>query len=621
MLYDAFRELDMIRRVFLSHADADAPLAHLLRDEMRRCQPDLEVFISSQPGAIPTGTEWLGEVKRQLKSADAYVVLLTPASIQRLWIWFESGAAFASENKHVIGLCAPGMRKDNVPSPLGGHQLLTLESSDDCLQMFADLGLVLENASSFVSAARAVMERCTAAFLDATGWKGVALGDRYFAWDGPLDTLADWDKMSSPPDLVKSLNAAGVKTLFKPESHTGTLATDGYHPVFYTNRQTGKRLVIDAHGDPLFARPFRDSDQRLADLAVEWRCLVEELDRLSTPAGLSFGSEGSVVSLEDEHWWQGGRSATLRHQRGVVLTLNLFKADYIGISANKGNEHIVPVRECNFVVSPAGTNQWLVDLKRDSKSGETLFSGNVGELARWCIADVQRIAERQAMKEQRQQEELLERQHTLENQRAAQGCCSMCGMPMSARNRRAGVSQHERCNEFHWEARHSPNSFRGLIQDVGWFGWMIMGGFTVAVIAVVVGIGWVGWFVYQCRFQLLHATEHMKFTSENILQVAVWVIIALIVIAFRRAVTQQIPALCASVAVLGLLSFVAGIVGIATGRGAADNPLGFSSLSMAMAGAAIVLVFGLIAMVVSSIFEMRSFKAQSSRDHNEDSAR
>src|SRR6185312_3079362 len=127
----------MINRVFLSHADTDVDLARAVHDELRRAKPDLEVFVSSIPGAIPTGQEWLGEIKRQLKAADAYLILLTPASVQRLWVWFESGAAFMNDKK-VIAVCAPGMQKNSVPSPLSGHQLLSFHSTEECEQVFRE---------------------------------------------------------------------------------------------------------------------------------------------------------------------------------------------------------------------------------------------------------------------------------------------------------------------------------------------------------------------------------------------------------------------------------------------------------------------------------------------------
>src|SRR4051794_26116467 len=131
-----------ISRVFLSHADTDSALAGGVRDELRRVRPELEGFVSSIPGAIPTGTDWLFEIKRQLKAADAYLALLTPSSVQRHWVWYESGAAFMTD-KRFIGVCACGLKKAAVPSPLNGQQLLSFDSAEETQQVFAEFGKAL----------------------------------------------------------------------------------------------------------------------------------------------------------------------------------------------------------------------------------------------------------------------------------------------------------------------------------------------------------------------------------------------------------------------------------------------------------------------------------------------
>jgi hypothetical protein len=127
----------MVKRMFLSHAETDTALAQLLHDEIRRARPDIDVFVSSVPGAIPTGSEWRNEIRQQLKAADAYFALLTPASAQRQWVWFESGAASMSNNLFV-GVCVAGLRKSAVPSPLSGTQLLSFDSPAECVQVFKE---------------------------------------------------------------------------------------------------------------------------------------------------------------------------------------------------------------------------------------------------------------------------------------------------------------------------------------------------------------------------------------------------------------------------------------------------------------------------------------------------
>jgi len=138
-------------KVFLSHAAADHGLAALIGDTLKDAIPSLKLFVASRPGEIPTGEEWLQKIKAQLKSSDTYIVLLTPTSIERPWIWFETGAAWMGDRK-LIPVVARGLKKANVPYPLGAHQALSLDAPGDVEQLFRDCGGAIGNAASFCAA-------------------------------------------------------------------------------------------------------------------------------------------------------------------------------------------------------------------------------------------------------------------------------------------------------------------------------------------------------------------------------------------------------------------------------------------------------------------------------------
>jgi hypothetical protein len=234
----------VVKRIFLSHADTDLHLARLIGDEVQRARPDIEVFVSSVPGAIPTGEEWLGEIKRQLKAADAYLTLLTPASVQRLWVWFESGAAFMSD-KTFVGVCAPGMSKSAVPSPLSGHQLLSLDSLEECEQLFKEFGASLADSKRFLEAVNTAHAKGFHLFSQAVGWVGVQHGNRYFAWDGPLDSMEDRDPQVCPPGLQDAIKAVGMVPRFGNANKLEEHLANARLQVFLTDRTTWKRQVIN----------------------------------------------------------------------------------------------------------------------------------------------------------------------------------------------------------------------------------------------------------------------------------------------------------------------------------------------------------------------------------------
>jgi hypothetical protein len=146
--YDASQR--PIREIFLSHAAADATLATYLANVIRTSVAGVDVFVASAPGGIPTGDEWLTTIRRQLRAADTYLVLLTPTSIERLWIWFETGAAWMSERR-LIPVTAGGLKKSEVPQPLGAHQALELDNLADATQLFQDLRIAIADVDKFIA--------------------------------------------------------------------------------------------------------------------------------------------------------------------------------------------------------------------------------------------------------------------------------------------------------------------------------------------------------------------------------------------------------------------------------------------------------------------------------------
>lgn len=158
----ALRGRAAIRRVFLSHAAADAPLAEYLSEVIRTSVGNVEVFVASSPGQVETGEEWLTRIKQELRDSDTYLVLLTPTSIERLWIWFETGAAWMSERR-LVPVVARGLEKNKIPPPLGAHQALSLDDERDVRQLFRDLRLAVSDVKRFCAAVAALTDSTASA--------------------------------------------------------------------------------------------------------------------------------------------------------------------------------------------------------------------------------------------------------------------------------------------------------------------------------------------------------------------------------------------------------------------------------------------------------------------------
>jgi hypothetical protein len=81
--------------LYIVHAAADRDLAILLRSRIKDLVPDLQVFLASKAGEIPTGEDWLAHIHKNLEAATSFLLLLTPRSIDRHWVWYEAGVAWS----------------------------------------------------------------------------------------------------------------------------------------------------------------------------------------------------------------------------------------------------------------------------------------------------------------------------------------------------------------------------------------------------------------------------------------------------------------------------------------------------------------------------------------------
>src|SRR5436309_6223575 len=199
------------KRIFLSHAAADAALAHHLANVLRQGDDGLQVFVASKAGDIPTGADWLATIEAELDQADTYVLLPTPRSVQRHSFWYESGAAWMSE-RPFIPLTAAGLAKGDVPYPLGAKQTLSLEEPSEVEQLARDLGIAIPDPASFCATVRELSKALPHAA--ATPFRGVTVDERFFDWEGPFQKLDEWDPVPAPEGLFPALQAAGLEARF-----------------------------------------------------------------------------------------------------------------------------------------------------------------------------------------------------------------------------------------------------------------------------------------------------------------------------------------------------------------------------------------------------------------------
>jgi hypothetical protein len=129
--------------IFISHAATDRPIAEILKSEIDRVFANgVYVFASSVPGIVKPGADWLHDIRENLEKATAVVVLITPVSINRPWIWFEVGAYWSrlqTGSGRIYPLCAPEIDLSDLPEPLNRLQALSLGKADHVKLFFQEL--------------------------------------------------------------------------------------------------------------------------------------------------------------------------------------------------------------------------------------------------------------------------------------------------------------------------------------------------------------------------------------------------------------------------------------------------------------------------------------------------
>ncbi len=118
-----------MNRFFLSHCSNDKYLAEIIAETLKRITLNqISPWFSSDDsgvGGLQPGMIWFNAILEKLSESKAVVIILTPNSISRPWIYFESGIGQTLKECEVIPVCI-GVSRDSVYAPLGLYQCYQL---------------------------------------------------------------------------------------------------------------------------------------------------------------------------------------------------------------------------------------------------------------------------------------------------------------------------------------------------------------------------------------------------------------------------------------------------------------------------------------------------------------
>lgn len=114
----------MKQQVFISHYSKDKEIADIIARHIEELTDgNIHFWYSSDSNpesGMRAGDIIFNEIVTRLNESVATIVLLTPRSIDRPWILFESGIAQGRVNQFVIPVCV-GLNKDEIRQPLSNY--------------------------------------------------------------------------------------------------------------------------------------------------------------------------------------------------------------------------------------------------------------------------------------------------------------------------------------------------------------------------------------------------------------------------------------------------------------------------------------------------------------------
>ena len=128
-----------IMKIFLSHSSLEAPLANYIKKWIED-GAEIETFSASFPDDLPPGRKWLEEILSRAQKADVCLVLLSPDSLDKSWLYFEAGLTLgAKQVNSVVPVLYGGTATATIPGPLRHRQALIMSDPDSFNAFFNDV--------------------------------------------------------------------------------------------------------------------------------------------------------------------------------------------------------------------------------------------------------------------------------------------------------------------------------------------------------------------------------------------------------------------------------------------------------------------------------------------------
>ncbi len=324
-------------KIFISHTHSDIDLVTALHAMIKAVFGDHVVVSHSSSkeldGGIRSGEDWYQWIVKQVSECQVALVLLTPASAQKPWILWESGAVYGAaealrKGSDIAAKVRPlvyQLASDEVPSPLQRSQTLNGLLRVDMEKLLRELLNDFRDLLTFEDAVKAggMLGTVAAVYLEAaiTALKDAPLTVTEAAvqeWLGRLDDLDSQRRLSEVEHVHEWLRVAFGRDLDKKDPLRGDRATQERPVDLRIHRRLGE--LYQAAGKPKKAATEFRLAERLAprDLFLLRRlgkALLDDNDRegaravLDRIAGLdahAFTTNQECAALKGRYLVEGG---------------------------------------------------------------------------------------------------------------------------------------------------------------------------------------------------------------------------------------------------------------------------------------------------------------------------
>src|SRR3990172_4367525 len=116
-------------RVFMSHATADKWIAKVICEKLE----SVGATAFRDDRDIQAGDNIPDQIRREIKRSHEFLLLLTPASQIRPWVWIELGGAWVSRRSRRIVVVVHQLGFDAIPDISKPTKAVRLDDFDDYL--------------------------------------------------------------------------------------------------------------------------------------------------------------------------------------------------------------------------------------------------------------------------------------------------------------------------------------------------------------------------------------------------------------------------------------------------------------------------------------------------------